>query len=371
MDEPTCEWRLCRTRGSDTGERLELPSTVDADPRMLALVASRTDNAVVITDADLGIVWVNDGFTRISGYRLDEVRGRDPATFLRGPNTDPATLARIQGHLARGEGFRAELLRYAKTGREYWSEIDAQPVHDCGRLVYVIAIESDLTARKQLERQLADQLERTNRLNDELALANAQLSELAATDSLTGLSNLRAFGARLAVEAAEGRQRPLSLILLDVDRFKMYNDAFGHPAGDVVLRRVANLLRTEVRADDLAARPGGEEFAVLAPGTDTEAALALAERLRLAIASQGWPLRPVTVSLGVTTTSDPRPDVNALVEEADRALYAAKQMGRDRVVHRHHLDLDLDAKDPWSLGVERLQVVRHEEPVDADRLAVE
>jgi diguanylate cyclase (GGDEF)-like protein len=169
---------------------------------------------------------------------------------------------------------------------------------------------------------------------DLIADLNARLAELAATDGLTGLKNSRAFREALtsAGSFASRMDHPLSLILLDVDHFKSYNDTFGHLAGDDVLRTVGTLLRGQLRLHDLAARYGGEEFAVLLPATDDAAAQIVAERLREAIASHPWPLRPITASFGVATLAvgDPAspPD---LVAWADRALYASKRAGRNRV----------------------------------------
>jgi diguanylate cyclase (GGDEF)-like protein len=172
-------------------------------------------------------------------------------------------------------------------------------------------------------------------LEEELRRCNAQLAELAASDGLTGLRNSRhlheALPAASSLAARTGRS--LSVMMLDVDRFKAYNDAFGHPAGDDVLRRVGAILRRLTRAHDLAARYGGEEFAVLLPATDTKAARAFAERVRAAIASTPWPLRPVTASIGVATSRTGVAIGEALLAQADEALYRAKRAGRNRVVH--------------------------------------
>jgi len=172
-------------------------------------------------------------------------------------------------------------------------------------------------------------------LEEELRRCNAQLAELAATDGLTGLPNTRHLHEALpaAYSMAARTQRPLSVIMLDVDLFKAYNDEFGHPAGDDVLRRFGAVLRCMTRAHDLAARYGGEEFAVLLPATDTEAARAFAERVRDALASTSWPLLPVTASLGVATSGTGVGDGAALLARADDALYRAKRAGRNRVVH--------------------------------------
>ncbi|HYI01518.1 PAS domain S-box protein [Hyalangium sp.] len=127
-----------------------------AQLRKLALVAARTDNAVIITDAQGRIEWVNEGFTRITGYTLEEAVGRTPGKLLQGPGTDPKGIEAMRQALSRAEGITVELLNYGKSGKEYWNLIEIQPVHDeQGKLVQFVAIESDVTARRQLEQQAA------------------------------------------------------------------------------------------------------------------------------------------------------------------------------------------------------------------------
>lgn len=185
-----------------------------------------------------------------------------------------------------------------------------------------------------------DALEGRNR---ELRALTEKLAALSATDALTGLANRRTFDERLAVELARTRRygTPLALVMMDLDHFKDMNDRFGHPAGDEVLRRVAATLEREKRLGDVVARYGGEEFAAVLPHTDAGAAQAWAERVRQLIAStqvsSDAGALSVTASFGVaeaaaTLLDDP----GGLVGEADRALYAAKRMGRNRVVTRHH-----------------------------------
>ena len=189
--------------------------------------------------------------------------------------------------------------------------------------------------------ELAVRLEIARRIlavQDELERRNRQLAELANSDELTGVPNRRRFRELLEVDFAVAREGgvPLSLVMIDVDRFKEYNDAFGHPSGDEVLRQVAATLDDAVGPRGSVARYGGEEFVALLPDTPVDGARQLAERLRAAVASARWPHRPVTASFGVATTGpgSTRPDV--LVGQADRALYRSKRAGRDRVTH--HLD---------------------------------
>jgi diguanylate cyclase (GGDEF)-like protein len=183
---------------------------------------------------------------------------------------------------------------------------------------------------------------RIKALTDALEAAKRRLAELAETDALTGLPNRRSFDLVHAAELERARRyrRPLSLLVIDVDHFKRINDARGHPAGDEVLRAVAEALAASVRRSDRVCRYGGEEFVVVAPETIGDGAGQLGERLRAVVAGlvvpiAGDPVR-VTVSVGVATwdVTDPRPDGTALLARADQALYEAKQTGRDRVVRR-------------------------------------
>ena len=176
---------------------------------------------------------------------------------------------------------------------------------------------------------------------DARVIARKDLDEIlvvANRDSLTGLYNHRAFYERLEeeVERARDRGRKLSLLMIDIDRFKVYNDTLGHLQGDLVLRQVAHIVRGHIRPGDVACRYGGDEFAVLCPGADKTAAREVGERLRLAVEQKQ--IRPderidraVTLSVGVATFPDDAPDFRRLVEIADGALYVSKKRGRNQV----------------------------------------
>ena len=130
----------------------------EAEYRKLALIAARTDNAVVLTDAQGVVEWVNEGFVRITGYTLEEIRGQKPGSLLQGPETDPQTTAFIRQQLRRGNGFRTEILNYGKSGRKYWLAVEVQPIHDAeGHVTNFMAIESDITESREAERRLTMQ----------------------------------------------------------------------------------------------------------------------------------------------------------------------------------------------------------------------
>lgn len=177
-----------------------------------------------------------------------------------------------------------------------------------------------------------------------LQAAYRELEALATTDSMTGLPNHRTFQERLrACMEAEAAQGPTALLLVDVDRFKQYNDHFGHPAGDQALKLVANLLKENIRSSDLAARYGGEEFAVILAGTTVEEAIAVAERVRQTCEQTKFPHRAVTLSIGVATTHQWQ-SAGSLIEAADQALYAAKHAGRNQVVWESAVDEEAETK---------------------------
>jgi diguanylate cyclase (GGDEF)-like protein len=163
---------------------------------------------------------------------------------------------------------------------------------------------------------------------------------MAMTDVISGLANRRAFDEVLEAEFIRASRygHPLSLIILDLDSFKEYNDKWGHPAGDVRLREVANLLRLNVREPDVAARYGGEEFAIILPDTSKHGAVQLAERLRHSAAESApkrsedsCPIPGYTLSLGVATFPDDAASIQELLLMADNAELMAKRLGKNRV----------------------------------------
>lgn len=164
-----------------------------------------------------------------------------------------------------------------------------------------------------------------------------QLRRLSRTDALTGLLNARGLFERLDVELARARRYggSLAMLVIDLDGLKRINDRYGHRAGDEALRSLADVIRSQLRDTDVGARWGGDEFAVLAPGTSRSAALDLAERVRSLILQRkaGWPL---SASIGVATidaaSSPDERTADRLMHDADRAMYEAKRRGRNKVV---------------------------------------
>jgi diguanylate cyclase (GGDEF)-like protein len=184
------------------------------------------------------------------------------------------------------------------------------------------------------------QQKKVRELNHLLAEVNEKLAALASTDGLTGLANRRAFDQYLEKEWARARRppySPLAVIILDLDFFKQYNDHYGHVLGDECLKQVAKVLQSGRRVSDLTARIGGEEFSVILPATDIDGAMTVAETLRrriegLRVEHMRSPMGVVTASFGVAVaTNDGNEKIQDVMQAADKALYGAKENGRNRV----------------------------------------
>lgn len=193
-----------------------------------------------------------------------------------------------------------------------------------------LPIGAAMAQRAQLERDLIDEKERADRFA-------AEMASLANIDDLTGLATRRFFLDQLDTMAATARRnrQPLTLAMIDIDHFKPINDTFGHAVGDAVLMAIGAACRTAVRSDDVIGRLGGEEFAMLMPLTDQETAFRIVDRLREAVAAIAIPTNDgrsvsVTISVGMAMFADQQ--IDRLLLDADRALYLAKERGRNRIV---------------------------------------
>jgi diguanylate cyclase (GGDEF)-like protein len=171
-------------------------------------------------------------------------------------------------------------------------------------------------------------------MNERLRKQNEELEKLSTSDALTGLHNRRFLTQRLSEELIRSYRHKgsFAVLMADVDEFKKYNDAFGHPAGDEVLKRVASILLSSTRSVDCTARYGGEEFAVLLTDTSSAVAAEVAERIRARVAAQDFPGRKITLSIGIGEFPEHGQTGEEVISAADEALYAAKRAGRNRVV---------------------------------------
>jgi diguanylate cyclase (GGDEF)-like protein/PAS domain S-box-containing protein len=292
----------------------------DAEFRILA---EHSNDLVERFDADGVRRYASPAALPLLGYRPEELIGKSAFDLIVEEDMPEAMAAteRMRNHMSLQETLTLRLRR--KDGRVIWVEAAIRFITDENNQdVGVIINTRDATERKEAEMQLA---------------------AMAASDGLTGLQNRRVFDEALIREVARSRRTrtPLSLLLVDVDRFKLFNDEYGHMAGDTCLKSIASVLRLAAqRGGDVAARYGGEEFAVLLPDTNGSAAAFVAGELCRQIEAlsiphgDNTPWGVATVSVGVSTIEnrrdEPDRDGNWLVSTADMALYQAKAEGRNR-----------------------------------------
>ena len=190
----------------------------------------------------------------------------------------------------------------------------------------------------RLQQEVDRDREEIRRFAAELAVSNRRLQEVALTDALTGFPNRRYAMDRIQQEwqVSSRTRRALSVMVVDVDHFKHYNDSHGHDVGDAVLKRVATVVKGALRAQDVVARTGGDEFLVICPDTNLDAAFACAERVRFAVENARMPINGVSLrislSIGVASRDGQMSEPDALIKRADQALYLAKEQGRNRIM---------------------------------------
>jgi diguanylate cyclase (GGDEF)-like protein/PAS domain S-box-containing protein len=319
----------------------------------LASILEHAEDAILAIDDDGTISSWNRSADRLFGLEQAAALGREVGFLVDGQEE---VLAELVAAARAGSPVRNRaLIGRRGDGSTFHAEMTLAPVFDEeGCIVSVSVIARDVTERKRQEAEiaalnaaLAGRVRDLHRANAELEAAleqlettqqellrlNATLERQATTDALTGLKNRIVFQNSIVemIAVAERQGSALSLLLVDIDHFKRVNDTRGHQEGDRVLQAVARALGAQVREQDIVARFGGEEFAVLLPGTDVGAALLVAEHLRFACRHAARIEPCLTVSIGVAGYARGDSEVT-LIGRADAALYAAKAQGRDRVV---------------------------------------
>ena len=287
----------------------------------LNAVAFQTREAIMITDADKRIVRVNPAFTEITGYTEAEVLGQNPSVLSSGQH-DNAFYQALWQSINETGSWQGEILNRRKDGQIYPEQAVINSVRDeHGRITHYVASFTDLTEHKQ---------------------AQARIYELAYYDPLTHLANRRLLLDRVQdVQRDSNRTREFcALLFLDLDHFNRLNDSLGHSMGDELLRQLARRLERVIRETDTLARPGGDEFILLAPnlGTGEEEAARGAETLGQKVLSEiRRPFRlqghqyALTASVGITLFRDGGQTVDELMAAADLAMYQAKEEGRNQL----------------------------------------
>jgi diguanylate cyclase (GGDEF)-like protein/PAS domain S-box-containing protein len=303
----------------------------------------------LLADNAMDVIWTMapDGRITYVSPAVEAVRGLTSAEAMVQPIEEihpPASLAISRGYfvqlfedLQAGRPlptFRGELEYFCRDGSTVWMDVIALPLlDDQGQFVELLGVSRDITERKRTALELQRARDAAEAANRALQAANLELARLATTDPLTGLWNRRQLDQRLRqeIERADRYGHSLTLVLFDIDDFKGINDRFGHASGDQVLAELSRRVQGYLRTSDGLGRWGGEEFLVLLPECGGAQAWELAEKLRRlvsAVAFEG--VGTVRASFGVAQRN-PGETVDAWFGRVDRALYRAKQRGRDRV----------------------------------------
>lgn len=281
--------------------------------RRLTQAVEQSPITIVITDLDANIEYANANFTKVTGYTLEEVLGKNPR-ILHSGRTPKATYDDMWAHLTAGIEWRGELINRTKDGVEYIEEALISPVRQGnGEITHFLAIKQNITDKRRDEERI---------------------QQLAHFDHLTGLPNRSLLNERFsyALSLAQRSGEPLAVMFLDLDHFKNINDTLGHSIGDRFLMEVATRLKETIRDEDTVSRLGGDEFILVFPGTDADAAAIVANKLIDAV-SQPYQIDNHeligTPSIGIAIYPNDGDNFEDLLKNADTAMYRVKQDSRN------------------------------------------
>jgi len=307
----------------DTTDRKQAEEALtESEERYRTLVENASD-IVFRLDNTGHITFVNPAALHIMGYEEKEIIGRHYPTFIRSDMQEEAMKFFGRQFVKGIPNTYSEYPVIGKGGREIWLGQNTQLIFRDGKVVAFQAVARDITERKRIGEALQDSEDRYR--------------ELSTVDDLTQLYNSRHFYHQLKIELDRSNryEQPLALLLLDLDNFKAFNDAYGHVEGDQVLRRLGQVVKRCLRQTDSAYRYGGEEFTILLPMTTSEDGVVTAERIRTEFKKEIFSPAPgqdvhVTVSIGLAQYK-PQEEMKAFVHRVDQLMYCGKKNGKDRV----------------------------------------
>lgn len=281
---------------------------------------------------DNPLIFVNPAFERMTGYSVEEITNIN-CRYLQKNDQEQPELEIVRSAVKNGEYCLVTLRNYRKDGTMFWNELSISPIHDeNGIVTNFLGIQKDVTPRMLIQQQLRDE-------HQSLEEMKVHFEQLSIKDGLTGIYNRRFFDTQFEIQCKIARRNndSLTLAMIDVDNFKSYNDIYGHQAGDEALIRVADCLNKSFqRGSDFAARYGGEEFVILSNGMTkdqsarhVETLCQLVRDLRIPHSASSTGYLTISVGFSVHTFGSLRPH-NVLLAQADKALYIAKERGRNQ-----------------------------------------
>ncbi|MGE4545369.1 MAG: EAL domain-containing protein [Pedobacter sp.] len=325
--------------------------TTELELQKLSLAVKQSPAAVVITNLQGAIEYINPKFTRITGYTLEEVRGRNPR-ILQSGNMPPEVYENLWATISLGQEWHGELENKRKDGSLFWELASISPVRDkTGNITHFIGVKEDITERKRYEKRL---------------------HHMATHDELTGLANRALLQESLAQSLVRAyvSSRQVAVLLLDLDRFKVINDSLGHDFGDKLLVAVAKRLSKVVRAGDIVARLGGDEFVVLLPEVDEASTAELVAKKLLQRLAAPFIIDSreiiVTASMGICLSSQESDDGTSLIRNADIAMYRAKSAGNNFAFYSPDMNRQIvetmELESALRLALEREEFCLHYQP---------
>lgn len=318
-DGSTCWARYtARYAGEDSieGVLIDITEEKQAEEKIkkLSQAVEQTSSLIIITDAEGIIEYVNPTVSQVTGYAPYELIGKKPDIFKSGKMDDQQYKV-LWETITSGKEWHGEFCNKKKSGEFYWEAASISPIKDeNGVITHFVAVKEDITERKNMEEKLRRQ---------------------AYYDALTGLLNRRAFedSLRSTLSHAQRNRQKFCVMFMDLDRFKLINDTLGHQAGDVLLKEVAERLKSILRQDDIIARLGGDEFTILLTDiknsqTAAKVAKKVLELFKASFSINGHEFY-ITASIGICIYPSDGEDVQTLMKNADAAMYRSKELGRN------------------------------------------
>ncbi|RUR41246.1 sensor domain-containing phosphodiesterase [Vreelandella populi] len=328
----------------------------EARLRTLERSVEASFNGILIADAeqpDLPIIYANKACTAVTGYSQEEILGKN-CRFLQGPESDPAVVQLIRSCIEAKREVNVTICNYRKDGTPFWNDLYIAPVRDHdGRVTHFVGVQHDISKHKAYE---------------------AQLAYHASHDDLTRLPNRTLFEEALFKQFATLRQhkKRLAVLFVDLDDFKPINDNLGHAVGDQVLVEVARRLNNAVGPEDTVARMGGDEFVILQTGIDYESEVVdLVERM-LPMLARPYRIESqelyLTASIGIAISQEDTLQPQTLIQQADMAMYKAKQQGRNAYEWFTHAFTDtvserMVLRNDLQEAIEREEFALHYQPL--------